>query len=83
MEETYAIHIMTVREMRTVTVSGITLDEAVSIGMVFFDKFATSIADNVLVSLQINDNFIKEYCPKRMIMLTAGLKTEITVFTEE
>lgn len=74
--EDYKIHIVTKREMRTVRIENITPDEAISIGIVFFDKFANFIDDCVLVMQKCGYGYDKLI---RTIKLKEGLKVEITV----
>lgn len=71
----YKIYVITKRESRCVRLSCATEDEAISVGIVFFDKFANFIGDCVIVSIEIG------YDSKsiRKIELKEGLKVEYTV----
>lgn len=72
----YKIYVMTKRESRNVTLSCVTEDEAVSVGIVFFDKFANFIGDCVVVAIETGYGYSHTI---RKIELKEGLKVEITV----
>ena len=79
MEDTsYTIFINTVIQNKCVNIDNCTIDEAVSVAIVFFDKFATHKYDYVNV-LQHNHNYAVTRCVRK-IALTEGLKVEITAF---
>lgn len=71
----FVIYVITKRENRVVHLSCATEDEAVSVGIVFFDKFANFIGDNVTVAIEMGYG----YSNIRKIELKEGLKVEITV----
>ena len=73
--EDYKIHIVTFREKRTIHIENITEDEAVSMGIVFFDKYANFIDDCVLVMQTCGYSYDKLI---RTIKLKEGLKVEIS-----
>jgi len=72
----YKIYVMTKRESRNVTLSCATEDEAVSVGIVFFDKYANFIGDCVVVAIERGYGYSLSI---RKIELKEGLKVEITV----
>lgn len=83
----YNIHICTSIEQRSVGLGNTTIDEAVSVGIVFFDKFATKIGDYVIIAKIVfpkpsGDKF-QPLFPKqifvRKITLKEGLKVEVEV----
>jgi len=74
--QNYKIYIMTKRESRNVRLSSVTEDEAVSVGIVFFDKFANFIGDCVVVAIENGYGYSHSI---RKIELKEGLKVEITV----
>lgn len=77
MEKTYYISINTVLENRTLTVTDCKIDEAVSFGIVMFDKYATRAGDRILISEKID---APKYCKAvRSIELKEGLKIEVKV----
>jgi hypothetical protein len=67
---------MTKRESRNITLSSATEDEAISVGIVFFDKFANFIGDLVIVAIESGYGYSHTI---RKIELKEGLKVEITV----
>lgn len=74
--QNYKIYVMTKRESRNVRLSCATEDEAVSVGIVFFDKFANFIGDCVVVAIERGYGYSQSI---RRIELKEGLKVEITV----
>lgn len=74
--QNYKIYVMTKRESRNITLSSATEDEAISVGIVFFDKFANFIGDSVIVAIESGYAYSKAI---RKIELKEGLKVEITV----
>lgn len=68
-EKNHSIFIDTKIQNRVVNIENCTLDEAVSIAIVFFDKFSTHVGDYVCV---ISDSIVQ-----RTIILKEGLKVEI------
>lgn len=72
----YKIYVMTKRESRNVGLSCATEDEAVSVGIVFFDKFANFIGDCVVVAIESGYGYSHSI---RKIELKEGLKVECTV----
>lgn len=72
----YKIYVMTKLESRNVRLSCATEDEAISVGIVFFDKFANFIGDCVVVAIESGYGYSKSI---RKIELEEGLKIEITV----
>ena len=74
--QNYKIYVMTKRESRNVTLSSATEDEAISVGIVFFDKFANFIGDLVIVAIERGYGYSHTI---RKIELKEGLKVEITV----
>lgn len=72
----FVIYVMTKRENRVVHLSCATEDEAVSVGIVFFDKFANFIGDNVTVAIDMGYGYSNTI---RKIELKEGLKVEITL----
>ena len=74
--QNYKIYVMTKRESRNITLSSVTEDEAISVGIVFFDKFANFIGDSVIVAIESGYAYSKAI---RKIELNEGLKVEITV----
>lgn len=76
MENDYIITVNTHLESRIITAKNVNLDEAISFGIVMFDKYATHIGDFCMVSVCGKHSYI----PKRRISLTQGLKVNIQVF---
>lgn len=74
--QNYEIYVRTKRESRNVSLSCATEDEAVSVGIVFFDKFANFIGDCVIVAIEIRYGYPHSI---RKIELKEGLKVEIAV----
>lgn len=74
--QNYKIYVMTKRESRNVSLSCATEDEAVSVGIVFFDKFANFIGDCVIVAIESGHGYPHNI---RKIELKEGLKVEIAV----
>lgn len=74
--QNYKIYVMTKRESRNVSLSCATEDEAVSVGIVFFDKFANFIGDCVIVAIESGYGYPHSI---RKIELKEGLKVEIAV----
>lgn len=72
----YKIYVMTKRESRNVSLSRATEDEAVSVGIVYFDKFANFIGDCVVVAIESGYGYSHSI---RKIELKEGLKVEITI----
>lgn len=72
----YKIYVMTKRESRNVRLSCATEDEAISVGIVFFDKFANFIGDCVVIAIESGYGYSQSI---RKIELKEGLKIEITV----
>ena len=76
----YEILILTKHHNRTVKIENVTLDEAVSTAIVFFDKFSNFIGDMVLLAMtSYNDSKLHTAKMVRKIELKVGLKVEITV----
>ena len=77
MENTYYININTFLDQRTIKVIDCKIDEAVSFGIVMFDKYATRIGDRILISEQ---KPAPKYCKAvRSIELKEGLRIEVKV----
>lgn len=74
-EKNYSIFINTKIQNRVVNITNCTLDEAVSIAIVFFDKFSTRVGDYVSVINFVSE--ISDYKVQRTIILKEGLKVEI------
>ena len=74
----YTIFINTVIQNKCVNIDNCTIDEAVSVAIVFFDKFATHKNDYVSL-LKHNHNYHITECVRK-ISLTEGLRVEITAY---
>ena len=72
----YKIYVMTKRESRNVSLACATEDEADSVGIVYFDKFANFTGDCVIVAIESGYGYSNTI---RKIELKEGLKVEITV----
>ena len=76
----YDIIVITRVQFRTVHIENVTLDEAVSTAIIFFDKFSTVPGDTVLLALTcFNSAKLTTSKTVRKITLKEGLKIEITI----